>query len=424
MHEDFLHYLWKYKKIDVSNIETTDRQIIQVQSVGQHNFNAGPDFFNAQLKINDQLWAGNVEVHIKSSDWFLHNHELDRAYDNVILHVVWEHDTDIFRRDNSKIPTLELKAYVSKLALNNFEKLFSKSNKWINCENDFPGLNNFEMSNWLERLFLERLERKSEEITAVLLTSKNDWEAVLFKMITKNFGLKVNGDSFLSLANSVDFSIVRKTLVNQTSLEALLFGQAGLLDKDIEDSYYIELVKEYEFLNQKFSLSNISVTPMQFFRLRPPNFPTIRLSQLATLYHQNPNLFSKIIEINTLEGFYDLFSVVTSPFWESHYTFGKSSKASKKVLTKSFIDLLVINTIIPLKFSYAKFLGQNIDDSIIRLIESVASEKNSIIEKFNSLKFVSTSALQSQGLLQLKNEYCNKNKCLQCAVGSSLLYSN
>jgi hypothetical protein len=424
MQEDFLHYLWKHKKFDVSNIKTTDDEIIHLQSVGQHNLNAGPDFFNAQLKIDNQFWAGNVEVHIKSSDWFLHNHELDKAYDNVILHVVWEHDTDVFRKNNSKIPTLELKTYVSKFALKNYEKLFSKSNKWINCEHDFSSVNDFEISNWLERLYFERLEQKAEHINELLITSKNDWEAVSFKMLSKNFGLKVNGEAFLSLANSVDFSIIRKTQTNKTDLEALLFGQSGLLEQDVQEPYYLELVKEYEFLKQKFSLSNTNVTPVQFFRLRPPNFPTIRLSQLATLYHKHQNLFSKIIEINTLAGFYDLFSVATSPFWESHYTFGKSSKSSKKVLTKTFIDLLLINTIIPLKFSHAKFKGVNIDDSLISLIESIPSEKNSIIEKFNSLKVVSVSALQSQGLLQLKNEYCNKNKCLQCAIGSSLLHTN
>ncbi|OYX23362.1 MAG: hypothetical protein B7Z06_10330 [Flavobacteriales bacterium 32-35-8] len=291
-------------------------------------------------------------------------------------------------------------------------------------EHDFSSVNHFDISNWLERLYLERLERKAEDINALLLTSKNDWEAVLFKMLAKNFGLKVNGDAFLSLANSVDFSMIRKTLTSNTTLEALLFGQAGLLEQEIEEPYYLELAKEYEFLKQKFSLSNKNVMPIQFFRLRPPNFPTIRLSQLATLYHQNQNLFSKIIEINTLEDFYDLFSVPTSSFWESHYTFGKSSSKSKKVLTKSFVDLLLINSIIPLKFSYAKFQGHNIDDLIINLIECITSEKNSIIEKFNSLRLVSTSALHSQGLLQLKNEYCDKNKCLQCVVGNSILHSN
>ncbi len=424
MQEDFLHYIWKHKKFDVSNIKTTESETVNIQSVGQHNLNSGPDFFNARLEIDTQLWAGNVEIHVKSSDWFLHNHELDKTYDNVILHVVWEHDTDVFRKDNSKIPTLELKHYVSKLALDNYDKLFSKSNKWINCEHDFPSGNDFEIANWLERLYFERLERKTEDINVLLMVSKNDWEAVLFKMLAKNFGLKVNGDAFLSLANSIDFSIVRKTQTNKTNLEALFFGQAGLLGEDVQEPYYLELLKEYGFLKQKFALSYANVTPIQFFRLRPPNFPTIRLSQFAMLYHQNQNLFSKIIEINALDAFYDLFAVSTAPFWETHYTFGKSSKMSKKILTKAFIDLLLINTIMPLKFSYAKFQGYNIDDSIIKLIESVVSEKNSIVEKFNSLKLVSKSALQSQGLIQLKNEYCNKNKCLQCVIGNSILRTN
>lgn len=422
MHEDYLHYLWKFKKFDVSHIKTTDMELIDILSVGHHNFNAGPDFFNAQLKIDNQLWAGNVEIHVKSSDWFLHNHEMDKAYDNVILHVVWEHDTDVFRKDNSKIPTLELKT--SKVSWNTYEKLFSKSEKWINCEHDFANISDFEMSNWLERLYFERLERKSEDISVLLKSSKSDWEAVLFKMLAKNFGLKVNGDAFLSIANSIDFSIIRKVQSNQLALESLLFGQAGFMEQHIEESYHLGLKKEYNYLKQKFLISNNTVIPVQFFRLRPFNFPTIRLSQLANLYHENQNLFSKVIEIDALDNFYNLFSVSTSQFWESHYTFEKSSKRSRKVLTKAFIDLLLINTIIPLKFSYAKSQGKDIDHSLTALIESVASEENSIVEKFNALKKISTSALQSQGLLQLKNEYCNKNKCLQCAVGSSLLYSN
>jgi len=424
MREDFLHYIWKYKKFDANNLKTANGETVFIASIGQHNENAGPDFFNARLKIDDQLWAGNVEIHIKSSDWFLHNHENDKAYDNVILHVVWEHDTDVFRRDNSVIPTLELKNHVSKSALNNYEKLFSKSGKWINCEKDFSNVGDFEMFNWLERLYFERLERKSEAINKLLHASKNGWEAVLFKMLAKNFGLKVNGDAFLSMANSLGFSTIRKIHANKTTLEALFFGQARLLEQDIEDVYYLELVKEYGFLKQKFSLSNNSVMPVQFFRLRPPNFPTIRLSQLASLYHQNQNLFSKIIEINTLYGFYKLFSVGVSPFWESHYTFNKLSKKTKKELSKPFIDLLLINTIVPLKFSYAKSLGQNIDELIIELITSVPSENNSIVEKFNSLKKISRSAMHSQGLLELKNTYCDKNRCLQCAIGSSILQRN
>ena len=421
MQEDFLHYIWKHKKFDVSNIKSSSDETIEIVSVGQHNLNSGPDFFNAQLKIGSQLWAGNVEIHIKSSDWFLHNHETDSNYDNVILHVVWEHDTEVFRKNNSSIPVLELKDYVSKSAINNYEKLFSKAQKWINCEDDFAEVDDFKIQNWLERLYFERLERKSDDIEQLLKESKNDWEAVLFKMLAKNFGLKVNGDAFLSMANSFDFSIVRKTQSNRMALESLFFGQSGLLEVQIQNGNYLELKKEYQFLIQKFKLSNKNVAPVQFFRLRPPNFPTIRLSQLASLYHEHQNIFSKIIEAKTIDEFYSLFSVGTSSFWESHYTFEKSSKSSKKVLTKSFIDLLLINTIIPIKFSHAKQHGKQIDDTIVKLIQQIKSEKNSIVEKFNSLKKVSTTALQSQGLLQLKNNYCDKNKCLQCTIGNSLL---
>jgi hypothetical protein len=424
MQEDFLHHIWKHKKIGVNNLKTVNGEPIVINSVGQHNHNSGPDFFNAQLKIGNQLWAGNVEIHIKSSDWFLHNHEQDKAYDNVILHVVWEDDTEVFRKDNSVIPTLELKNIVDVGLLHNYERLFAKQNKWINCENDFATIDSFTLDNWLERLYFERLERKSKNIETLLEASKNDWEAVLFKMLTRNFGLKVNGESFFSLAQSIDFSIIRKTRNTPLVLEALLLGQSGLLEQDIEDAYHLSLKKEYEFLKQKFSLNNTQVLPLQFFRLRPPNFPTIRLSHLASLYGTNQNLFSRIIEIKKLEEFYELFKVSTSKFWESHYTFQKKSKTLKKTLTKSFVDLLLINTILPLKFSYSKQKGEEIDAEIIKLATSITSEKNNIIKAFNNLKKVSNSSLHSQALIQLKTEYCYKNKCLQCAIGNSLISAN
>ena len=421
MQEDFLHYLWKHKKILANSLKTTKGELVSIINVGEHNHNTGPDFFNAQLKIGEQLWAGNLEIHIKSSDWYLHNHETDVNYDNVILHVVWEHDTEIFRKDNTKIPTLELKHYVPQDALNGYQKLFNNNRKWINCENDFASTPEFIMTNWLERLYFERLERKANDITALLHENTNNWESVLFKMLFKNFGLKVNGDAFASIANSFDFSIIRKQQSNLLSLEALLFGQAGLLEDDCQEAYFLELAKEYQFLKQKFTLTNTNVTPLQFFRLRPPNFPTIRMSQLANMYYLHQNLFSKIIAANTLNEFYTFFTVETSTFWETHYTFNKASKASKKKVTKAFVDLLLINTIIPIKFSYAKQLGKTIDEEIIRMLQQITSEKNSIVDKFNGLKKVSHSALESQALLQLKNEYCDKNKCLKCVVGNSLL---
>lgn len=421
MQEDFLHYLWKHKKVITKNLKTTNGDLVTITNVGEHNYNAGPDFFNTQLKIGEQLWAGNLEIHIKSSDWYLHNHETDPNYDNVIIHVVWEHDTEIFRKDNTKIPTIELKHYVAKGALNNYKKLFNTTQKWINCENDFSNIPEFTIFNWLERLYFERLERKANDISAVLEQSTNNWETVLFKMLSRNFGLKVNGDAFTSIANSFDFLIIRKQQSKLLSIEALLFGQAQLLQQDCQDLYYLELEKEYKFLKQKFSLFSQNITPLQFFRLRPPNFPTIRLSQLANIYYTHQNVFSKVIEAKTLDQFYNMFYIETSVYWETHYTFSKVSKASKKRLTKSFIDLLLINTIIPIKFSYAKQIGKSIDEEIVQLLHQITSEKNSIVNKFNSLKKVSKTALESQALLQLKSEYCDKNKCLQCAVGNFVL---
>lgn len=404
-----------------TDLKTVNQEVIKINTVGTHNFNAGPDFFNAKLSIGEQLWAGNVEIHIKSSDWFLHNHEQDKAYDNVILHVVWEHNTEVFRQDNSVIPTLELKAYIPSEALANYNKLFNANQNWINCETDFAGVDNFTISHWLERLYFERLERKSKDVFTLLETSKTNWEAVLFKMLAKSFGLKVNGDAFLSVANSFDFSILRKSQSKLYIIEALLFGQSRLLEATVEDPYHVTLQNEYQFLKQKFSLDNSLVVSPSFFRLRPSNFPTIRLSQLANVYYNHQNLFSKVIAAPSIEDIYRLFSVATSEFWMSHYTFSKATKTSKKSISKAFINLLIINTIIPLKFSYAKFQGKSIDADILNIIEQLPSEKNNIIDKFNALKKVSTQALQSQALLQLKNEYCDKNKCLKCAIGNKLL---
>lgn len=421
MQEDFLHHLWRHKKFRVAHIKTVNKEDITVINVGQYNTDSGPDFFNAQLKIDDQVWAGNVEVHIKSSDWYVHNHEVDPAYDNVILHVVWEHDTDIFRKDNTVIPTIELKKLVDNSVYSNYQKLFLKDNKWINCENDFSKADSFMLNNWLERLFFERLERKLDDIQNLLNQSQNNWEAVLFKMITKNFGLKVNGSAFLSLAESFDFSIIRKLSDNQFGLEALLFGQAGLLEGNQEEHYYLKLKEEYTFIKQKLELNNTNVLPIQFFRLRPLNFPTIRLSQLASLYHEHQNVFSKIIETNTIEDFYEIFGVATSNYWKTHYTFKKATSRTTKKLSKSFIDLLLINTIIPIKFCYARYTGKDVNEEILQLANHVKSEKNSIVTAFNKLKKVSQSSLQSQALIQLNTEYCKKNRCLKCVIGNSIL---
>ncbi|AUS05886.1 DUF2851 family protein [Pseudotamlana carrageenivorans] len=421
MNEDFLHYIWKYKKFQITQLKTIQGLPVIISSVGTHNFNSGPDFFNAKLKIDEQVWAGNVEVHVKSSDWYVHNHEQDPVYDNVILHVVWEHDTDIFRKDNTCIPTMQLRNYVSPEMINKYQALFLKQKHWIKCENDFSAIDDFIVENWLERLFFERLERKSKTITQLLEASKNDWEAVLFQMLAMNFGLKVNGEAFMSLGQSVDFSVVRKTLSHQNTLEALLFGQAGLLENQVEDAYHVNLVREYQFLKQKFNLENQHVLPVQFFRLRPLNFPTIRLSQLASLYHKHQNLFSKVMASSSLNEFYEIFRVETSDYWKTHYMFQKASQPSAKALSAGFINLLLINTILPIKFLYAKHCGDENASKIMVMAYQIPSEQNSIIKAFNSLKSVSKSALDSQALIQLKTEYCDKHLCLKCAVGYQLL---
>lgn len=421
MHEAFLHYVWQFKKFNTSNLKTTAGDVITLFNNGQSNLNGGPDFFNAQLEIEGQLWAGNVEIHIKSSDWYVHNHEMDAAYDNVILHVVYEHDTDVFRKDNSIIPALELKNLIDANVFKNYQKLLMSPRKWINCESDIAEVDDFVIFNWLERLYIERLERKSKTIEKLLQTSKNDWESVLFKLLAKNFGLKVNGDAFFSLANSFDFSIVRKMQSQPIHLEALFFGQMGLLDANIENAYFQNLSREYRFISQKFNLSNDEVIPLQFFRLRPPNFPTIRLSQLAILYHEHANLFTKIMAAQTIADLYELFQISTSNFWQTHFTFEKTSRKSKKSLTKSFIDLLLINTVLPLRFCYMQHHGKPAAESCLLMAQKIASEQNAIIKAFNNLKPISDSALTSQSLIQLKTEYCDKNRCMSCAIGNSLL---
>jgi hypothetical protein len=423
MQEDFLHYVWKHKAFSTGSLKTTRDESVSILKLGVHNHNSGPDFFNAQLSINGQLWAGNVEIHVKSSDWYVHGHEKDKAYDNVILHVVWEHNTEVFRSDNSVIPTLELKPLVNRNLINNY-KVLLQSKSWINCEAHYPEVDEFVLNNWIERLYIERLERKSNDILKMLKDSQNDWEAVLFKMLLKNFGLKVNGESFLSLANSLDYSVVRKLQHNILDMEALLFGQAGLLEDDVQESYFLDLKRRYQFLAQKFKLSNQEVLPLQFFRLRPPNFPTIRISQFVNLYATEHQLFSKIMNTTTVEGLYEIFGKTVTDFWMTHYTFKTASKSSKKNISKSFVDLLIINTIIPLKFCYAKAKGENVEQSLFNVLKDINAEKNSIVEKFLQLRAMEKNALSSQALLQLKAFYCDKNNCLQCAIGNSLIIKN
>jgi len=421
MKEEFLHFLWKYKLFSTKDLKSIKGESIEIVNSGIYNSNTGPDFFNAQLKIDGQLWIGNVEIHLKSSDWYAHYHEEDENYDAIILHVVWSYDADVFMKNNLPLPTLELEQFVQKEVLVNYQKLFSKEQRWIPCEKQIAEIDSFLLNNWLERLYFERLENKAVFIKELLSKSNNDYEAVLFKLLAKNFGLKVNGDAFFDLSNSFDFSVLRKVRFNQEQLSALLFGQAGFLEDEVEDGCYVKLKKEYNYLQHKYKLKPIRKNRFQFFRMRPNNFPTIRIAQLGALYFKHQHLFSQILEVSRLKDFYMLFSVEVNDFWKTHYTFETSSKKSPKRLTKSFIDLLVINTIIPLRFVYEQERGTINEEQLLQLMQQLRPEKNSIINKFSELKIDAKSAFETQALLELKNNYCSKKECLQCAIGNSLL---
>ena len=420
MKEDFLHYIWKFKKFDSLNLKTSSHEEITIINVGQYLELAGPDFFNAQIRIGDQKWAGNVEIHIKSSDWYAHNHEIDSGYENVILHVVWEHDAAVFRSDNSEIPVLEIKNYVDHKMVLSYQSLLTPKS-WIFCEKQIKEIDQFTLKNWQERLFFERLERKSKPIFELLNQSNSDWEAVLFILLAKNFGLNTNGQTFMKIAQSIPFSVIRKESYEVENLEALIFGMAGLFEVDKEDVYFKNLKFRYFYLLQKYQLDHIILNPVQFFKHRPDNFPTIRLSQLANLYHLHQNLFSKISELKSSNKSYTIFQVSASTYWQNHYQFDKESPKKKKVLSKSFIDLIMINTIIPLQFAYAKSIGKEGAEDLINLLNEVSAEKNAIIDKFDSFGIKSKNAFETQSLLQLKNEYCNLSRCLDCSVGMELL---
>lgn len=423
MKEDFLHYLWKFKKFDGLNLKSVQGEEITIIKTGDYLELAGPDFFNAHIEIGNQKWAGNVEIHLKSSDWYLHNHEKDAAYKNVILHVVWENDTAIFREDNTEIPVLVLKDYVSKEIIDNYNALVSPKT-WISCERQLKEIDRFVFKNWQERLFFERLERKSKFINQLLEETNQDWEAVLFCLLAKNFGLNTNGNSFLQIAKAIPFSVIRKESFEVENLEALLFGTSGLLETEKEDVYYKDLKFRYFYLLHKYQIEKIYADPLQFFKLRPDNFPTIRLSQLASLYHRHQNLFSKIIDLKSIGEVYRLLNISASSYWQNHYQFDKESPNKSKMLSKPFIDLVVINTIIPLQFAYSNIRGESIAEDLIDFINEVDSEKNAIIDKFNSFGIKSQSAFESQALLELKNEYCERKACLKCAIGLELLKNN
>ncbi|MFC2151323.1 DUF2851 family protein [Bacteroidota bacterium] len=422
MKEEFLHYIWKYKLYKTTNLITANQERIEILNQGTHNFDSGPDFFNAKIKINDTIWAGNVEVHVNSSDWYKHNHHKDKAYDNVILQVVYNHDKDVLRSNGNLIPTLELK--FDKKLLNNYELLLANES-WVSCQNDVQKIDLFTVQNWLEKLTIERLENKTSKINQLLKQTNNNWETAFYFLLARSFGFKLNSDPFEQLAKSLPLNYLAKHKNNLFQIEALLFGQAGFLEDESGDDYYSRLKKEYCYLQNKFNLKPLENHLWKFLRSRPGNFPTIRIAQFATLIYNSSSLFSKILETKTISDFYNLFIADPSEYWKNHYVFNKESVKKTKGLGKSAIDVLLINTVIPFMFIYGKIKSiPELQERSISLLENIKPEKNSIVYKWGDLGLKASSAYNTQALIQLKNKYCNHKKCLNCQIGNYLIVKN
>ena len=422
MNEDFLQYIWKYKLFDEKSLISNTGEKIKVVNVGEHNRDAGPDFFNAKIKIDQTLWVGNVEVHINSSDWIKHAHHQNKAYDNVILQVVLLNDADIKRTNGGIIPTIELK-FDDKL-FDNYQKLL-KNELWIPCQTDIQKVEKFMIDYWLHNLMIERLEKKSNHILQNLLINKNNWEEAFYQQLAKNFGFKLNAEPFELLAKSIVLNYLAKHKNNLNQLESMFFGQAGMLNKEYPtDEYFQNLKKEYLFLKRKFNLKPIENHLWKFLRLRPSNFPTIRIAQFVKLLYQSSGLFSKIISVENIDELFKLFEVSASEYWDTHYVFNKETAKRKKSLGKLAFYSIVINTIVPFLFVYGKSKGDEvIKKKALLFLEIIPPEKNSIITHWNDLGIRADNAFYTQALLQLKNEYCSFKNCLKCQIGNTIITS-
>ena len=421
MQEKLLHFIWQNLLFNTKELSGIDNEKLEIIYKGTINTHAGPDFTNAKIKIGNTLWAGNIEIHIKSGDWKLHGHTTDTAYDNTILHVCWEYDLPIYRTDGTQIPCLTLKEKVDNTLLYKYRYLMESAND-IPCSTMLHSVDDFTWKVWQERLVIERLEQKTEPIYKALEQTKYEWQDVFYKSMAQTFGLKINTQPFENLANNLSLKIISKHKDNLKHVEALVFGVAGFLNLNFKDEYSRGLQKEYQFLKNKYQLNEVEKSNWKFLRLMPANFPTIRLAQFAALIHHSNNLFSKIIENNDLDSITGLLNTSPSTYWDTHYLFDEISPKRIKKLGNNAIQNIIINTIVPFKFAY----GKHKDDEILKqnalyLLEKSMAENNSIIKKWENLGVMAKNSFQTQALLQLKNEYCNKKLCLDCTIGYKLL---
>jgi hypothetical protein len=416
MTEELLYYLWQFRLYKLGQYITQDGQILEIIHPGIRNGDAGPDFFNAKIKIGQTLWAGNVEINLKSSDWKRHGHQKDAAYNNVVLHVVAEDDTEIENASGVVVPAWVMP--IEERYLNNYRHLLETSQK-ISCWDKIRSISNIEKTTWIERMAIEKMEKKVFQITELLNLFQNDWDEVFYILMARNFGFSVNGDVFEQMARQTSWKIVLKNRDKLETLEALFLGQAGFLSGiENRDEYIQKLCMEYNFLKKKYDLKPLSSHLWKFLRLRPYNFPTIRLVQFAKLLHQNNFSLSKISEERYFDNIHDLLMITPSTYWENHFKPGVESLKTEKKVGRPSANLIIVNTLIPILFAYGKLRGKDdLCDKILDWFQKMPSEVNSIISEWKRNDVLAGNAMQSQALIYLYNNYCQHKKCLHCSIG-------
>ena len=422
--EDLLYYIWKTKSFEMVDLKTEDGQTIEIIKFGTQNYDAGPDFSNGKIKIGDTIWVGNIEMHVYSSDWERHCHDLDKAYDNVILHVVFEHDKEVFTTTEQFIPCLELKNRIAKPILSKYAQLLANNN-WIPCEKQISKVEEHTVSFWLQRLVAERIGSKTGILKKILDQTNTNWEESLYIYLSRYMGARVNMDPFESMAKSLPYVLLQKNKNELHKIEALLFGQSGMLEAEFDDEYFKALKQEYKFLANKYGLKAIPPISWKFSRMRPVGFPTIRIAQLAQILFKNERLFSKIIFENDTMELRRIFKVKTSTYWDHHYRFGVEAKYKEKNLGDNSIDQLIINVICPIVFLYGKYIAdEQYCERAIKHLETLKAEENNIVRKFKSIGISCKTAADSQALIQLRNNYCIEKQCVTCAIGNSIIKRN
>jgi len=415
MTERLLQYIWQFQYYNKGELSTAAGEPLQILFPGQYNTNQGPDFSDAKIKIGTTIWAGTVELHINTSDWKKHNHQQDNNYNNVILHVVWENDTKA-----NELPVLELKSRVPKVLLQRYEELMLSSS-FIPCEKMIHTVREITWKSWKERLLAERLLRKAAVVETHLQQNSYHWEATFWWLLARNFGMKVNADAFEAVARSLSINILAKHKSQIHQLEALLLGQAGLLNENFTEDYPVMLQKEYTFYKNKYNLQPIN-NPVFSLRMRPGNFPAVRLAQLAMLVHHSVHLFAEIKEAAEVKNVKSRFDIMANDYWHYHYRFDELSAFRKKKLGAAMIDNIIINTIAPVLFAYGNYHNeQPYKDKALQWLEETTAEKNVITKGFEKLGLENRTAYDSQALIELKNNYCHPKRCLDCGVGNAIL---